>query len=229
MKEENLEDRVSKAAEVVSPLSGDVDKMIDLGCGDGNATSVIGEKVGAKEVFGVDIDEEAVESAKQRGIDARLSDLSRESLPFPDDHFDLVISIEVIEHIYDTDHFLSEVKRVLRPGGHFLLTTPNLGWWINRLALMVGYQPFFTNLSKTYDVGKLQRRPCETGCEGSHIRLFTSRALEEFLNIHGFKVQSIRGCSLDILPKWLGWIDRLISKVPSVSANLVLLCRKKPQ
>ena len=46
-------------------------------------------------------------------------------LPFEDDFFDVVVSFETIEHIIDYDKFVLEIKRVLKPGGQLILSTPN--------------------------------------------------------------------------------------------------------
>src|SRR5260370_16552475 len=61
-------------------------------------------------------------------------DAEREGFPYPDEHFDLVIAAEIIEHlIYDPMHMLLEARRVLVDGGHLLLTTPNI-WSITSVA-----------------------------------------------------------------------------------------------
>ncbi len=61
-----------------------------------------------------------------------------EGIPYPDDSFDVVSAGEVIEHIYDPDRLLAETRRVLRPGGHVVLTTPNLQAWYNRALFVAG-------------------------------------------------------------------------------------------
>ncbi len=55
-------------------------------------------------------------------------DAERDPFPYPDEHFDLVIAGEIIEHmIYDPMYLLLESRRVLREGGYLLVTTPNIG------------------------------------------------------------------------------------------------------
>ena len=55
-------------------------------------------------------------------------DVERDPFPYPDEHFDLVIAGEIIEHLtYDPMHMLLEARRVLRDGGYLLVTTPNVG------------------------------------------------------------------------------------------------------
>lgn len=72
---------------------------------------------------GVDIDEEAVGYCHERGLlDVSLGEATR--LPFDDDTFDLVTALDVIEHLDDDVAALREIRRVLRPGAHVLVTVP---------------------------------------------------------------------------------------------------------
>jgi len=122
-------------------------RVLDIGCGDGAISLKLAEVTGSKEVFGIDIASTAVQLARQKGIQASHVDLDREDLPFPSDHFDLVFCGELIEHMFDPGRVLKEAHRVLEPGGRLIITTPNLGSWYNRLALLLGFQPWNTSAS----------------------------------------------------------------------------------
>jgi SAM-dependent methyltransferase len=80
-------------------------------------------------VSGIDIDAEAIAecTAKYPNIDASV--VSGHDLPYPQGCFDVVLSLDVFEHIKDSDRHLREVKRVLKPGGRYLLQTSNK--WTN--------------------------------------------------------------------------------------------------
>ncbi|MGC9108445.1 MAG: class I SAM-dependent methyltransferase [Infirmifilum sp.] len=54
------------------------------------------------------------------------ADLSRDSIPLPDERVDLVLALEFIEHLVNPDHMLREARRVLRSGGSLVISTPNL-------------------------------------------------------------------------------------------------------
>ena len=99
--------------------------MLDVGCGTGYGSAMVASRVG--EVVGIDSSEEAVVRAK---VKHRLDNLEFVTMPatelsFPDGSFDAAYSIQVIEHIEDVELHLSEVARVLRPGGRFVVATPN--------------------------------------------------------------------------------------------------------
>jgi 2-polyprenyl-3-methyl-5-hydroxy-6-metoxy-1,4-benzoquinol methylase len=77
--------------------------------------------------------------ANQHGVDYRACDVAREPLPFPDDSFDYVTYMDVIEHhAYSPKGVLLEVFRVLKPGGCVIITTPNHASIYNRFTLLMG-------------------------------------------------------------------------------------------
>ena len=101
-------------------------RALDIACGDGYGSAVLAET--AAEVVGVDISAETVSSARAKYLDRpRLSFVEGDCrhLPFADGEFDVVVSFETIEHITAQEDFILEVRRVLRPGGVFIVSTPN--------------------------------------------------------------------------------------------------------
>ena len=110
------------------------DRVLDIGCGDGSfLIQSIGD-VHNLTGIGIDTAGKQIDYANSRIIQLGLSQLSFlslengvENLPFEDDSFDVVTSIEMIEHIhpYVVAQKLSEMRRVLKPNGRLLLTTPN--------------------------------------------------------------------------------------------------------
>ena len=93
-------------------------RSLEIGCGEGYllASRSKGEK------FAVDLSIEAIRQARTRA-EADFSLALAERLPFPSDHFDLVSSVGVMEHFLDTAEALREIRRILKPGGHYVSLT----------------------------------------------------------------------------------------------------------
>jgi SAM-dependent methyltransferase len=98
--------------------------LLDIGCGYGYGTDFLATST--KRAVGVDTDRRAISFAKRHYkrdnlrfvLISDLSELSSAS-------FDAVIALEVIEHVADAEVFLSHIRRVLRPSGEFMMSTPN--------------------------------------------------------------------------------------------------------
>jgi SAM-dependent methyltransferase len=144
------------------------DRVLDLGSGAGDFTAEIAG-AGARAI-GVEVAEAAIARARSRHpeLDFRLAPIEG-PLPFEDGGFDLVWASEVIEHVADTARWLSELRRVLAPGGRLMLTTPSHG------RLRVG-------------LGGIERfsEPL-----GDHLHLYTRRSLREVLVEFGFEGISV--------------------------------------
>jgi SAM-dependent methyltransferase len=99
--------------------------VLDVGCNTGYGTVRLVPV--ARSVTGVDVSPAAVAAARTRegGEAATFEVIDGLGLPFPDDSFDLVTSFQVVEHVLDPVPYLQEIRRVLRPGGIAILTTPN--------------------------------------------------------------------------------------------------------
>jgi len=108
--------------------------VLDVACGAGYGSSYLFDK-GAKEVVGGDITVEAIEAAQKfygrEGVEFRVLDATK--LPFADESFDAITSMETIEHLEQYRDYLSECKRVLKKGGIFICSTPNKGHGISEV------------------------------------------------------------------------------------------------
>jgi SAM-dependent methyltransferase len=101
-------------------------RVLDFGCGSGYGSAQIAQT--AASVTAVDVADDAIAYAQGQFARANLKFLAidpERPLPFADDDFDVVLSFQVFEHVTDTSHYLSEVRRVLAPGGLLVLITPD--------------------------------------------------------------------------------------------------------
>ncbi len=131
--------------------------VLDLGCGLGEFTAALSEH-GAI-VTGCDVAQEALRRARARAPTVEFV-LTGEELPFADESFDVVWAGEVLEHVQDGLGLLAEVRRVLRPGGRLLLSTPDHGP-LRRLWLGLSATAFDRHFDPRSD----------------HVRFFTARTL----------------------------------------------------
>ncbi|MFK7883161.1 MAG: glycoside hydrolase family 99-like domain-containing protein [Phycisphaerales bacterium] len=101
--------------------------VLDIACGEGYGSALIGQV--AASVVGVDIDAQTIEQARDSyGSDSiEFETGSCQEIPYKRDSFDVVVSFETIEHIEEQENFLREIKRVLRPGGLLICSTPDTG------------------------------------------------------------------------------------------------------
>ena len=105
-------------------LVGGLD-VLDCACGEGYGSRILADT--ARSVHGVDIDAETIEHATRRYATDGLS-FTRASaleLPFEDDRFDAVVSFETLEHLAEQDELMREFRRVLKPGGFVLISSPD--------------------------------------------------------------------------------------------------------
>lgn len=100
--------------------------ILDAACGTGYGSSLMSEH-GAKKVLGVDISKEAIDYCKthykKENLEFKIDNCTK--LQLDNSYFDVIVSFEAIEHLKEPDSFLSEVKRVLKNNGLFVVSTPN--------------------------------------------------------------------------------------------------------
>jgi len=194
--------------------------IVDVGCGDGSALAVAARQNPAHRFAGIDWSGDALRRASALGLTVLRAGVTAPGLPVGDGAADVVIMSELIEHLVDPDGAVAEVRRVLRPGGSLLLSTPNLAAWYNRGLLAVGIQPIFSEVSLLGVFG----RPGSV--VAGHLRLFTRRALTEFLTASGFRCVTVTGARYHDVPRPLGPLDRAFCRWPSAASILLVHARK---
>jgi SAM-dependent methyltransferase len=150
---------------------GEAERALDLGCGDGRLSA----ELGARRLYAADVSPVALERARGRlGPDTEIVELDPDApLSLEDSQFDLVLCAETLEHVRDVQLFLSEVRRVLRPGGSLAITTPAHGRLTALRLLVRGFDNGFDPLSP-------------------HLRFFTKRSLTRLLGELGFDIRSMQ-------------------------------------
>ena len=193
-------------------------KILDLGCGKGEFTKILSEKVGTTDIYGIEFVDAVAQLAEESGIKAYRANLN-EKLPIKDEMFDFVHANQVIEHLYETDVFIKEIYRLLKEGGYAIISTPNLSSFHNIISLIFGKQPFTVHISNEVILGNSfdPKHGMKHGSKGEiHLRIFTYEALKELFEYHGFEVENIVGVGYYPFPTWLARVLSHIDKKHTV-------------
>ncbi len=135
-----------------------------------------------------------------------LFDAEKDRYPYPDAHFATVVCGELIEHLFaDPVHLMAEVNRVLRPGGHFVLTTPNITSLRALSGILQGFHPM---LFPAY------LRPRADGeVDARHNREYTPREIQSLFESSGFEVVKLETGPFQEAPApELAWVEHLLQR-----------------
>lgn len=151
-------------------------QILDAGCGGGYVMSELYRR-GYENVWGVDASASGIETSQKSFPEIKdrfeIHDAYEDGLPnlFPEGDYDLVISVEVIEHLYSPKKYLENINRWLKPGGHVLITTPYHGYLKNlAIALINGFDFHFNPL-----------------WDGGHVKFFSKNTICKILRDTNFE------------------------------------------
>ncbi len=142
------------------------DSLLDVGCGEGVLTARWAEQLGSRRVVGLDLPDPKLEAhwAGRRRENLEFQAMLADDLQFADGEFDLVAAIEVLEHVPDPEHSVSEMTRVARR--HLLVSVPREPLW---RVLNVARGAYLRELGNT----------------PGHVNHFSKRAFVSLLERHG--------------------------------------------
>lgn len=149
---------------LLSKMIHDGKYVLDYGCGDCSKCGPLVHSFGAHYV-GVDVSLSALQTCIKR--DRVLCGDENTSLPFISETFDVVLCIEVLEHLFRPDLALRQIHRVLKPDGILIVSAPNIAWIGNRLLMAAGF----------FNPGGSPETSFRAPWKDPHIRFFTKRVL----------------------------------------------------
>jgi SAM-dependent methyltransferase len=151
--------------------------ILEIGCGKGLLLNNL-QKLGHN-VTGIDLDDSAIAQCHASFPDVASKVGSGDCIDFPAQSFDVVLSFDVFEHIRDSNRHLSEVNRVLRSDGVYLLQTPNKWtnvpfeilrhWRKDRMGPVAGYREMLKEHCALHNYWELQRRFASNGFQTTFI------------------------------------------------------------
>lgn len=159
--------------EIVRKILPTGQRYLDIGCWTGDSTISYGFWDKFIEVYGVELSEGAASEAREKGINVAICDINSDTLPYPDDYFDCITFIAVIEHLVDPYHIMTEIKRILKREGILIIGTANVASLSNRMRIVLGHRP---------------RTSFDDGWDGGHLLYFTPKDLKSLLANYGFEI-----------------------------------------
>jgi ubiquinone/menaquinone biosynthesis C-methylase UbiE len=199
--------------EVIKSSPDQPENLLSVACSTGVMERQMKKKLGLN-IYGVDGAFSALSTAQKRGIQLVCSDVS--SLPFKDNFFDYVYAGEIIEHVFDVQNFISELNRVMRVGGHLVLTTPNLAKIDDRVKFLFGISP--RQVAPLHEYLYL------------HIRPFTASSITAALTANGFTNISVKTnvIRVDLSgKKFVSYSKVLANLFPTLGATLIVRGKKE--
>lgn len=182
---EELSDYAYKWPVISRLIPHDSLTILDYGCGKGKILSDIRRLNAQADLYGADISDTAREVARIRVPGAKILPIGDDQrVLLPEHSCDFLLSLDVIEHVYDTERLFTEFRRLVKTNGHLLLSTPYYGVVKNIVIALIGFETVYHPKSP-------------------HIRFYTKRSLLRLLDDFGFKVEQF-GFFGRFYPVWRG-------------------------
>lgn len=198
-------------------------RVLDLGCGTGG---VLAHLDSYGEAIGIDPSSEAAGYCRQRGV--KMAIASGMELPFRDQSFDVVLALDVIEHVDDDVAILREARRVLRPGGVVILTVPALPWLWSSHDDVNHHRRRYVRRTLEASVRAAKLRPVKTSYYNALLLpLAVTRKVVHRFNGTGDHLETLPGAANGVLRGVLSAELPLIRQVDlPIGASLVCTARR---
>ena len=214
-----MDHRLQVVADLVRDLAPQ--SVLDIGCGRGTLLKALRQQEPNRRYIGSELSAHLRSQAQQAGFFVVKSDIEK-GLDLPDESVDCVVFGEVIEHLVDPDAALQHISRVLRKDGYLIVTTPNLASWCNRILLLMGIQPLFTETSLHAKLGRKLRALGQWNATEGHLKIFTLAALCEMLRSNGFLVHNTFGTRFPGSPPF-GFLDAFFARFTTLASGLIVV------
>jgi len=159
------------------PTGVTLEKVLDVGCGNGATGRYLKKYLQVKEVSGIEMNPEMARQAQMILDQVIIGNIEKIELPYEQNDFDCIICADVLEHLYDPESVLIKLSAHLRDNGYLLLSVPNVQHWSVIIRLILGKWDY-------QDEGIL---------DSTHIRFFTRNSLRELVQRAGYHIEKMSG------------------------------------
>jgi 2-polyprenyl-3-methyl-5-hydroxy-6-metoxy-1,4-benzoquinol methylase len=186
--------------------------VLDVGCSSGMSTQNLVSNLASARIYGLDLSLKAMQAAKTRGILGIIADVAS-GVPICGLAFDIIIAGDIIEHLIETDFFLSEMRRCLKRSGLLILSTPNLARFVDRVRFIFGFAPKQCTPNHRY--------------LKYHVTPFTLKTLRHSLKRNGFNIEVVASTfvHLDVTMRTDAKSRFLARLFPSLGSSLIVSAR----
>jgi len=163
----------SARKEILPLLPGSSKRVLELGCGEGATLEWLKHIQYCEEVWGIELTNAAAQVAKHRADQIIVADIEKDSVCLPNNYFDLILCLDVFEHLEDPWRVINMLVTWLRPQGTLLASIPNIRYW--NVCLDLALRGKFDYV----DSGILDRTHLRFFTRDSSISLFKSADLDQ--------------------------------------------------
>ncbi len=180
-------------------------KVLDIGCYIGTDVYMLPKVHEDVEIWASDVSEDAIEYAKklakmrkEKNIHFEVHDANNPT-KHKNNFFDAILCMEVIEHLHNPEDFLKEMKRILKKGGHLILTTPNEGYIMKHVEKILP-KGLMSSIEKEREIdftrhGASSKVDAHVWDHEAHISLMTFNYLASIARKVGFNISGVEGSS----------------------------------
>jgi len=163
--------------DLIQMIEGNDNKILDVGCGEGQTGWAL-KKVGkAKEVVGIEMVEAPARRAEKRLDKVICADVEEITLSFQPEYFDYIILADIVEHLVNPWRMIKELSRFLSKQGFLIASIPNVKYW-RVLKDLIVFDRWTYHRAGILDKG--------------HLRFFTYTTIAEMFKTNGFELKKIK-------------------------------------